>query len=114
MSNYELNMVNGKNFWGFEDTDKLHKTLKYNKTCLKHYVVWVQNEKNLECYLPVVTYFIKIYFDRFHGTEHDFLLCFKCFKLHLDSNGTNLDYCTIYKYREHNVYILRFGLYFKI
>ena len=98
------------NFWNFEDSDKLHTTLKYNKTYSKYYVVWVQNEKNLERYLPVVTHFIRIYFvifhGIFHGTEHDFLLCFKCFKLHLNSTGINLDYCTVYKHSEHNVYVL--------
>lgn len=91
----------------FHDTTaKFHKSLLYDKTYSKHFVIWVQNMPTLlmENYLPIVVHFVEIHFTiEFDNTEKSFNLCSKCLKLHLNVHPIN-DQFKIFQLISHKTY----------
>lgn len=92
------------------NTSNFQTSLCYDHTYSKYFVVWVQtmHADNLAKYLPVVVHFIEIFFViKINNVESNFLLCTKCFKLHLTTHSIDLnsERCKISKHYHHKTYI---------
>lgn len=79
----------------FVEREKFHKTLIYDKTYSKLFVIWVQTLHSifLKKYLPFVVHFLEIYFVVENDTtESKYHLCTKCFKLYLNVHPLVLNF----------------------
>lgn len=82
------------NFWCHNIEKKLHQRLLNDHTYSKYFVVWLQSMQAdvLAEYLPIVTHFLEInYIIEIDNVESIFLLCTKCFKLHLTIHPIDLN-----------------------
>lgn len=79
-----INQFNDK-FWSRE-TEKFRKSLIYDQTYSKYLVIRLQklHTRDIDRYHPIVVHFLEIYFViEIDNVESKFLLCPKCFKMHL-------------------------------
>lgn len=102
-------------FIGFIETEPFHKTLIYDRTYSKPFVIWLQTLHAifLKKYLPVVVHFLEIYFVVQTDTaESKFRLCTNCFKLYLNVHPTvlNSERYRIKKDYTHKTYVSMISL----
>ena len=98
----KYSLFNDDNFC-FEDTDEFHKSVVYDRTYSKYFVIWMQSlhVDKLSRYLPIIVHFLEIHFViEFDNVQNTFFLCSKCLKLYLTVHYIDMN-VTQFKIKRH-------------
>lgn len=96
-------------FW-FGDTEPFHKSLYYDQTYSKFFVVWVQQliSERMEKCMPasLIIHFLEIHFIiQIDNVESNHFLCTKCLKIYLNLNPIISNNFKIYRFYKHTNYV---------
>lgn len=95
-------------FWFSSETEPFHKSLCYDQTYSKFFVVWVQQliREKMEKYMPLVIHLLEIKFIIVinNNIERSYSLCTKCLKLHLNLYPITTNMFKVYRHYKHTCY----------